>query len=181
METGMSKYFFKMLAITVLVFTFSFSYKAIAGVKTISDIGALGRKMPITFTAFIIGAFGMCGAPPLAGFISKWHIAAGAIETGQLFFLIIICLGSLLDVVYFFPVIREAFFAKMRVHETLNDEEPKVDHYTEKPVFIETRKTLYLFMVGPVFIGMPDLYFLLHLQKLHILHYLYSLIIWLWG
>ncbi|MCP3900732.1 MAG: monovalent cation/H+ antiporter subunit D family protein [Desulfobacteraceae bacterium] len=123
---------------------------AIAGIKEINDMNGIGRKMPITLIAFTIGAFGMCGAPPLAGFISKWHIAAGAIESGQLFFLIIICVGSLLDVVYFFPLIRDAFFAKIPVFETLNDEEPKVELYIEKKKIIETRKTLYFFMVVPL-------------------------------
>jgi len=123
---------------------------AIAGIKNISDMGGLCRKMPITLTAFVIGSFGMCGAPPLAGFISKWHIASGAIESGRLFFLLIICMGSLLDVVYFFPVIRDVFFAKMPASEICNDEEAKVTLYTEKIKSIETRKTLYLFMVIPL-------------------------------
>jgi multicomponent Na+:H+ antiporter subunit D len=123
---------------------------AIAGIKNISDMGGIGRKMPVTLTAFTIGAFGMCGAPPLAGFISKWHIASGAIESGQFFFLMIICVGSLLDVVYFFPVIRDAFFAKIPASEILNDEEPKVEIYTEKIENIEHGKTLNLFMVVPL-------------------------------
>ena len=123
---------------------------AIAGVKTIGDLGGLGRKMPVTFTAFIVGAFGMCGAPPLAGLISKWHIAAGAVESGLLFFLGIICLGSLLDVVYFFPVIREAFFAKIPASEVLGDEEPKVVLYTGKIAVIEHTNPLNLLMIVPL-------------------------------
>lgn len=135
---------------------------AIAGLKNISDMGGLGRKMPMTFAAFVVGAFGMCGAPPLAGFISKWHIAAGAIESGQLFFLIIICAGSLLDVVYFFPVIRDAFFAKMPASEIIHDEEPKVALYTEKIQIIETQKPLYGFMIVPlVFTALFSIFFCL--------------------
>lgn len=123
---------------------------AISGIKKIKDMGGLGRKMPVTLTAFAIGALGMCGAPPLAGFISKWHIALGAIESGHLFFLMIICVGSLLDVVYFFPVIRDAFFAKIPASEIFDDEEPKVELYTEKIKVIEHRNKLYLFMVFPL-------------------------------
>lgn len=123
---------------------------AIAGVKTISGLVGIGRQMPVTLTAFIIGAFGMCGAPPLAGLISKWHIALGAVESGQLFFLAVICLGSLLDVVYFFPVIRDAFFGKMHSFEVLDDEEPKVMLYEGKTSIIEFKKGLYLFMVIPL-------------------------------
>ncbi len=123
---------------------------AIAGIKNISDMGGIGRKMPVTLIAFIIGAFGMCGAPPLAGFISKWHIAAGAIESEQLFFLVIICAGSLLDVVYFFPVIRDAFFLNIPASEVLNDEASKVALCTDKIEIIETRNPLYFFMVVPL-------------------------------
>ncbi|MCG8636656.1 MAG: monovalent cation/H+ antiporter subunit D family protein [Desulfobacterales bacterium] len=119
---------------------------AIAGVKTIKEAAGLGRKMPVTFTAFTIGAFGMCGLPPLAGFISKWHIASGAIESGRLFFLLIICTGSLLDVVYFFPVIRDAFFAKIPE----SAQEPWTVPYTKKTGTVETLKPLTLFMVAPL-------------------------------
>jgi len=124
---------------------------AITGIKTIGEMDGIGRVLPVTSAAFVIGAFGMCGAPPLAGFISKWHVALGAVESGQLFFLGIICIGSLLDVVYFFPVIRSAFFAKMPAAETLEvDMEPKVELYTEKIPIVEFRKPLYLFMVIPL-------------------------------
>jgi formate hydrogenlyase subunit 3/multisubunit Na+/H+ antiporter MnhD subunit len=124
---------------------------AITGIRMISDMGGIGRMLPITLGAFVIGALGMCGAPPLAGFISKWHVALGAVESGQLFFLIIICAGSLLDVVYFFPVIRTAFFAKMPASEILEtDLEPKVALYTEKIPIVEYQQPLYLFMVVPL-------------------------------
>lgn len=124
---------------------------AITGKKTIRELAGLGRVLPITLGAFLIGAFGMAGAPPLAGFISKWHVALGAVESGYLFFLLIIFVGSILDVVYFFPVIRTAFFGKMPEAETLgNDREEKVAVYTEKKHAIENQHPLYLFMIVPL-------------------------------
>jgi formate hydrogenlyase subunit 3/multisubunit Na+/H+ antiporter MnhD subunit len=124
---------------------------AITGKKTISELAGLGRILPITLGAFLIGAFGMAGAPPLAGFISKWHVALGAVESGHLFFLLIIFVGSILDVLYFFPVIRTAFFGKMPEAETLgNDREEKVEVYTEKKHVIENQHPLYLFMIVPL-------------------------------
>ena len=124
---------------------------AITGKKTISELAGLGRVLPVTLGAFLIGAFGMCGAPPLAGFISKWHVALGAVESGALFFLLIIFAGSLLDVVYFFPVIRIAFFGKMPDTEMLiNDREEKVDVYTGKNRVLENRQTIYLLMIIPL-------------------------------
>ncbi|MCP4692158.1 MAG: monovalent cation/H+ antiporter subunit D family protein [Desulfobacterales bacterium] len=123
----------------------------ITGVKTIHGLAGVGRTAPVTMAAFVVGAFGMCGAPPLAGFISKWHIAAGAVESGQLFFLLIICAGSLLDVVYFFPVLRTAFFSKIPRSQTLEQEtETKVDLYTGPRRILETGQPLYLFMIAPL-------------------------------
>jgi formate hydrogenlyase subunit 3/multisubunit Na+/H+ antiporter MnhD subunit len=124
---------------------------AITGKKTISDLAGLGRVLPITLGAFLIGAFGMCGAPPLAGFISKWHVALGAVESGAIFFLLIIFVGSLLDVVYFFPVIRTAFFGKMPKNQALtNEREEPVDVYTDKKRILENRQAIYLFMIVPL-------------------------------
>lgn len=124
---------------------------AITGKKNINEFGGLGRAMPITMAAFTIGAFGMFGAPPLAGFISKWHVALGAIESGQLIFLSIILIGSLLDVVYFSPVIVKGLFGKMPETETLQgDREEKVDLLTEKVEKLEAKRPIYLFMVVPL-------------------------------
>jgi formate hydrogenlyase subunit 3/multisubunit Na+/H+ antiporter MnhD subunit len=124
---------------------------AITGKKSINEMAGLGRVLPITFGAFLIGAFGMCGAPPLAGFISKWHVALGAVESGALFILLIIFAGSILDVVYFFPVIRTAFFGKMPEAETLkNDREEKVDVYAGEKRVLENQQAIYLFMIVPL-------------------------------
>ena len=124
---------------------------AITGKRAISEFRGLGRAMPITMTAFVIGAFGMFGAPPLAGFISKWHVVLGAVQSGQLFFLFIILIGSILDVVYFSPVIITAFFRKMPETETLNgDEEEKVAVFAEKIERVETKQPIYLFMIVPL-------------------------------
>jgi formate hydrogenlyase subunit 3/multisubunit Na+/H+ antiporter MnhD subunit len=124
---------------------------AITGKKTINELAGLGRVLPVTMGAFLIGAFGMCGAPPLAGFISKWHIGLGAVESGSLFFLLIILIGSLLDVVYFFPVIRTAFFGKIPQDETLTGErDEKVEVYVGKKPVLENRQPIYLLMIVPL-------------------------------
>lgn len=77
-----------------------------------SQLAGIGRRMPITMIAFTICAIGMCGAPPIAGFISKWYISLGTLQAGLPIFLGVILISSLLDVVYFFPIIRTAFFEK---------------------------------------------------------------------
>lgn len=47
------------------------------------QLSGIGRKMPLTFATFIIASLGLIGIPPLAGFFSKWAIAAAAVELGE--------------------------------------------------------------------------------------------------
>ena len=124
---------------------------AITGKKKISDLAGMGKVLPITLGAFMIGAFGMCGTPPMVGFISKWHVALGAVESGAIFFLLIIVVGSLLDVVYLFPVICTAFFGKKSESPTsTNEREKPVDVHTEKKGILDYRRPIHLFMIVPL-------------------------------
>ncbi|MFP4168582.1 MAG: monovalent cation/H+ antiporter subunit D family protein [Desulfonatronovibrionaceae bacterium] len=80
--------------------------------KNISELDGIGYKMPFTMGAFAIGALGMVGLPPVAGFVSKWYLCLGALETGQILFLIVLLLSSLLNAAYFFPILYRAFFRR---------------------------------------------------------------------
>ena len=39
----------------------------------------LGRKMPFTYAAFLVGSLSIIGLPPFAGVWSKWYLAMGAV------------------------------------------------------------------------------------------------------
>ncbi|MGB2727089.1 MAG: monovalent cation/H+ antiporter subunit D family protein [Halobacteriota archaeon] len=82
------------------------------GKKNISEMGGVGKTMPVTMLAFTITAFGMCGIPPACGFISKWFLCQGALQAGEIVFLFVLLIASFLDVVYFFPIIHTAFFKR---------------------------------------------------------------------
>jgi multicomponent Na+:H+ antiporter subunit D len=76
----------------------------------ISELDGIGRRMPWTMTAFTIGAISMIGAPPAAGFISKWYLFSGALQTGQLLAVTAIVLSTVLNAAYFMPIVYAAFF-----------------------------------------------------------------------
>jgi multicomponent Na+:H+ antiporter subunit D len=80
------------------------------GVHNISDMNGIGRRMPWTMAAFTVGALGMIGVPPLAGFVSKWYLGLGALEAGQDWVIIILAGSSLLNAGYFLPVLYAAWF-----------------------------------------------------------------------
>ncbi len=76
----------------------------------ISQLDGIGRRMPFTMAAFAIGALSMIGLPPTAGFVSKWYILSGALETQQMFAVGVIVLSTLLNAAYFLPIVYSAFF-----------------------------------------------------------------------
>lgn len=82
------------------------------GIHKISEMSGVGRRMPWTMVAFSIGAFGMIGAPPLTGFISKWYLGSGALEAGHGWVVIVLVASSLLNAAYFLPVLYIAWFGK---------------------------------------------------------------------
>ncbi len=81
-----------------------------AGKKYISQMDGLGKRMPITYLAFFFGSLSIIGMPPFGGFISKWNLATGAIESGQLILLLVLLVSSLLNALYFFPIVYRGFF-----------------------------------------------------------------------
>lgn len=83
-----------------------------AGVFRISQMNGIGRRMPWTMGAFTVAAFGMIGIPPIAGFVSKWHLGLGAVSAGQHWAILILVSSSLLNAAYFLPILHAAWFKK---------------------------------------------------------------------
>ncbi len=76
----------------------------------ISDMQGLGRALPVTFGAFLIGALSIIGLPPLAGSWSKWLLILGAADAGQWVMIAVLMVSSLLNIAYLVPVAARAFF-----------------------------------------------------------------------
>ncbi len=83
------------------------------GKKYIFDMDGMGRRMPIIFVTLGLSGAGLMGVPGLAGFISKWNLAAAAVESNnQLAYGGIICLliSALLTAIYMMSIVMRAFF-----------------------------------------------------------------------
>jgi multicomponent Na+:H+ antiporter subunit D len=92
------------------------------GLHRVSELRGVGRRMPFTMAAFTLGALGMIGVPPLAGFISKWYLATGCLNTGQGWVILVLATSSALNAAYFLPILYAAWFQ--------DSEEPLPDDFT---------------------------------------------------
>ena len=101
-----------------------------SGKKNISDMKGIGKKMPITLSAFFIGALSVIGIPPCGGFISKWYLALGCIEIEQMALLAVLLTSSFFNAVYFLPIVYQGFFGKPRFDDPFYN----VDGIREGPV-----------------------------------------------
>lgn len=78
-------------------------------VEKVSDLGGVGRRMPVTMGAFALAALGLAGLPGLAGFLSKWNLGWGALEAGRPAFVAVLVASGLLNLAYFLPIVHAAF------------------------------------------------------------------------
>jgi multicomponent Na+:H+ antiporter subunit D len=81
-----------------------------SGYRMIEDLKGASRQMPLTCAAFAIASLSMVGIPPTAGFISKWYLVWGSLNAGDVFFGVVILLGSVMTAVYCFRVVYYMFF-----------------------------------------------------------------------
>ena len=95
------------------------------GKKYVSELRGLGRRMPLTMGAFLVGSLSVIGLPPLGGFVSKWYLALGALDRDALWVVIVLLISSLLNVFYLLPVAVTAFFRNSETEEHASfDEAP---------------------------------------------------------
>jgi multicomponent Na+:H+ antiporter subunit D len=87
------------------------NYAEELGIHRVSEMNGVGRRMPLTTLAFTVGALGMIGIPPVAGFVSKWYLGLGAIEAGLAAWVMpVLIASSLLNAAYFLPILYRAWF-----------------------------------------------------------------------
>ncbi|MGV3554793.1 MAG: complex I subunit 5 family protein [Croceibacterium sp.] len=79
-------------------------------VHRVDELNGVARRMPWTMSAFTLAALGMVGMPPLAGFVSKWYLAAGGLQQGHSWVLLVLLASSALNAAYFLPIIYRAWF-----------------------------------------------------------------------
>ena len=81
----------------------------------IDEMRGLGRSMPWTMAAFVVGGLSLIGVPLTVGFISKLYLVLAALERGLWPVAGLILFSSLLAVVYIWRVVEVAYFEPPQV------------------------------------------------------------------
>ena len=91
----------------------------------VTEYSGLGKKMPVTMTAFTIASLSLIGIPPVAGFVSKWYLAecgllpiSGSIGVVGV---VILMVSALLTAGYLLPIVLDAFFKKAEAFDTVKE------------------------------------------------------------
>ncbi len=84
------------------------------GCKRVEELRGIGKGMPVTLWCYTIVSLGLIGIPPTSGFISKWYLATGALETGIPVFSwlgpVVLLVSALLTAGYLLPITMNGFF-----------------------------------------------------------------------
>jgi multicomponent Na+:H+ antiporter subunit D len=82
------------------------------GSTRLHAFAGLGRRMPLTFAAFVVGGLSMVGVPLTVGFVSKWYLVLGALDRGMWPVAVLILISSLLALVYIWRVVEVGYFTE---------------------------------------------------------------------
>ncbi len=113
----------------------------------ISQMSGLARRMPWTMAAFTLASLSIVGIPLTSGFVSKWYLALGTLESQNLTLLGVILLSSLLSAAYLGPIVYKAYFEE----EPPTHEEVREVPWMVAPLVISAATSLLLGLYpGPV-------------------------------
>jgi multicomponent Na+:H+ antiporter subunit D len=94
------------------------------GSRDVNRITGIGKQMPITSAAFAVAALGMIGFPGTNGFVSKYYIAVGALDGGIPIVAISIIASSLINGMFYLPVVVRAYLGRSRRSEIAAERVP---------------------------------------------------------
>ena len=112
------------------------------GSTHINDLRGIGRQMPLTMFAFVIGGLSLIGVPMTVGFVSKWYLVEAALEGGDWHIAALILLSSMLAVAYVWRVVETAYF---------EEPPPGRGEITEAPLSMLV--PLWLLVIATVYFG----------------------------
>jgi len=126
------------------------------GVRRVSQLDGAAKRMPVTAAAFALAALAMIGTPPLSGFVSKWYLGLGMLETENPWLLAVLLGGALMAGVYLLPIVYRMYFreAVLTAEDKIAEEGREAPASMLVPLVITTALTVFLGL-GAALPGMP--------------------------
>jgi NADH-quinone oxidoreductase subunit L len=124
----------------------------LGGEQDLRKMGGLAPRMMTTTVTFLIGAFGLAGVPPLAGFFSKDEILASTFHEGHYALWAILVAAAFLTAFYTFRVVFLAFFGGPRMSKEV------AHHIHESPAVMTVPLIVLaiLTVVAGLAVGIPS-------------------------
>jgi multicomponent Na+:H+ antiporter subunit D len=79
------------------------------GSNDFTQLAGIGRRMPWTSAAVVLGGLGMIGVPGTAGFISKLHLLRGLLLADHPILAMLVLLGSAMAAIYTWKFVEIAY------------------------------------------------------------------------
>lgn len=80
------------------------------GSTHIKALCGLGKRMPVTAAALVLGGLSLIGVPLTTGFISKWFLIKAAFEAEHVILVVLIVFSSMLAVAYVWKLVEVMYF-----------------------------------------------------------------------
>ncbi|MDX1422528.1 MAG: monovalent cation/H+ antiporter subunit D family protein [Kiloniellales bacterium] len=74
------------------------------------DLAGLGRQMPVTMGALVVGALSLIGLPLTVGFVTKWYLILAALQDRAWLAMVVILASGLFAVIYTWRIVEAAYF-----------------------------------------------------------------------
>jgi multicomponent Na+:H+ antiporter subunit D len=128
------------------------------GKKNISEMVGIGKRMPITMSAFFLGSLSVIGLPPAGGLISKLLMVRGALQADMLWVLVVYLISSFLNAAYFLPIAYKAFFCT-REESMFEDKISEAPILCWLPPAVTAAVSMILFFFPGIFLGFVEILF----------------------
>lgn len=101
------------------------------GRTTVNELKGIGKEMPVTMWCFTLVSITLVGIPPTSGFVSKWYLAMGSLQSGMGAYTwvgpVILLISAMLTAGYLLPISIQAFFPGFQYnYEELEKREPSL-------------------------------------------------------
>ena len=99
------------------------------GYKRVDQLVGIGKRIPKTMWCYLLLSLALTGIPPTGGFISKWYLAQGALQSDSGIFAwlgpAVLLVSALLTAGYLLPVAMKGFFPGVGAEPESRDEGDK--------------------------------------------------------